>query len=208
MSNAAQAWVNEHAPYSAGAERAVLKELADAMNKESEVAWQGIDRLAVDSGYSRASVCRALRTMLVDGVIERASVGGGRGIKAGYRIVADKMRWTLSRATTAQMIERRGLIRALEERRAKGLKVRQFRAGKTVSQRDGLSTKTVSSATENSLIRGDKAGSHLLYEPVLTRGDETVKTEGAEGEDRLNPRVGELVKGLVARMDKRARAGV
>jgi hypothetical protein len=208
MSYAAQAWVNDHAPYSAGAERAVLKELADAMSKDGEVAWQGIDLLALDSGYSRASVCRALRTMLADGVIERASVGGGRGIKAGYRIVADKKLWTLSHAAIAQMSERAGLHRELQERKAKGLRMRQLREGKRVSSRDGLSTETVSSATGNSLTQGVKAGSHQLYEPVLTKRDETVNTEWAEAEQRLSPRVGELVKGLVARMDKRARAGV
>lgn len=207
MSYVAQAWVNDHAPYSAGAERAVLKELADAMSKDGEVAWQGIDRLALDSGYSRSSVCRALRTMLADGVIERASIGGGRGIKAGYRIVADKARWTLSRATVAQMTERRGLIRMLEERKAKGLKMRQYRERERVLSRDGLEPKTVPSATGNSAIQGLSRGSHLLYEPDLTKGDEIVKTEGA-AEQRLNPRVGELVKGLVARMDIRARAGV
>jgi hypothetical protein len=211
MSYAAQAWVNDHAPYSAGAERAVLKELADAMSKDGEVAWQGIDRLALDSGYSRASVCRALRTMLCDGVIERAGGGGGRGIKAGYRIVQDKRAWTLSRATVAQMTERAGQIRALEERRAKGLKVRRYRGGggggETVSQRDGLSTETVSSERLNSLTMHKSGDRILLYEPDLTRADEIVKTEG-EAEQRLNPRVGELVKGLVERMDRRARAGV
>jgi helix-turn-helix protein len=41
-----------------------------------------------------------------------------------------------------------------------------------------------------------------------SHGAEGSKTEGAESERRLNPRVGELMKGLVARMDKRARAGV
>jgi hypothetical protein len=208
MSYVAQAWVNDHAPYSAGAERAVLKELADAMTKDCEVAWQGIDRLAVDSGYSRTSVCRALQTMLRDGVIERASPGGGRGIKAGYRIVIDKSRWTLGRSTRAQMVKRAGQRRALEERKAKGLKMRQYRERERVSPRHGLETKTVPSATGNSPIHALSDGPHQLYEPDLTKGDEIVKTEGAEGEQRLNPRVGELVKGLVAKMDKRARAGV
>jgi hypothetical protein len=208
MSYAAQAWVNDHAPYSAGAERAVLKELADAMSKGGEVAWQGIDLLALDSGYSRTSVCRALRTMLADGIIERASIGGGRGIKAGYRIVADKSKWTLSRATVAQMTERRGLIRILEERKRKGVRMRQYRERERVTPRHCLETETVPSATGNSAIQGLSRGSHPLYEPDLTKGDETVKTEGAEAEERLNPRVGELVKGLVARMDRKARAGV
>jgi hypothetical protein len=211
MSNAAQAWVNDHAPYSASAERAVLKELADAMNKDSEIAWQGIDRLALDSGYSRASVCRALQTMLGDGVIERASIGGGSGIKAGYRIVEDKRAWTLSRPTMAQMSERAGLRRMLAERKEKGLRVRQLRESKRVLSRDGLSGKTVSSEQGNSLIRGHKGGSHQLYEPDMNRRGEGSKREASEAEieeARLNPRVGELVKGLVARMDIRARAGV
>ncbi len=33
MGLAALAWVNRYAPYGGGAERAVLKQLADAMNK-------------------------------------------------------------------------------------------------------------------------------------------------------------------------------
>jgi hypothetical protein len=206
MSYAAQAWVNDHAPYSGGAERAVLKELADTMNKDSEVAWPGIDRLSLDSGYSRRTVCRALKAMLQDGVVERANVGGGRGIKTGYRIVKDKTRWNLSRPTIAQMVKRREQARALEERKRKGDRMSQYRERKTVAQKQCNRGETVASATENSDMQSLTPGPHQLYEPDLTKGDEIVNTEGAEAEQRLNPRVGELVKRLVEDMDRKARA--
>ena len=114
----------------------------------------------------------------------------------------------ISRATVAQMTERRGLIRILEERKRKGVRMRQYRERERVTPRHCLETETVPSATGNSAIHDLSRGSHQLYEPDLTKGDEIVKTEGAEAEQRLNPRVGELVKGLVARLDIRARAGV
>jgi hypothetical protein len=210
VSYAAQAWVNEHAPYRGGVERAVLKELADAMNKDSELAWLGIDRLALDSGHHRASVCRALRTMLADGVIERVTLGGGRGIKSAYRVVMDKSRWTPSRATIAQAVERQRLRRELEDRRRNGLKARQYQERKRVAPRDSKSAQTVASGSENSRVGCVTTRSHQLYEPDLTGGNETVKPNRTERTEKLvrDPRVGKLIAELRAAMDKRARAGV
>ena len=201
MSYAAQAWVNDHAPYRGGVERAVLKELADAMNKDSELAWLGIDRLALDSGHHRTSVCRALKTMLGDGVVERVHLGGGRGIKSAYRIVMDKARWTLSRATLAQAVERQAMKRELEERRRKRSVARQFQGPQTVAGRDSISAKTVALGHKNSSVASSGPGSHQLYEPDLTGGKVRV-------EEVRDPRVGRMIKELSAAMDKRARSGV
>ena len=206
MSYAAQAWVNEHAPYTGGVVRAVLKELADAMSKDpdADICWPGVALLARDSGHSIRAVCYALRTMLEDGVVERANVGGGRGIKTGYRIVKDKSRWTLSRGTLAQMAERAAAARLYNVRKLKGAKASLFRRRERVQRLHGLASKTVQPATGNHATKSITGGSHQLYEPVLT----SAEVKGTEAGPIRDPRVGKMIAELRASMDKRARAGV
>lgn len=204
MSYAAQAWVNEHAPYAGGVVRAVLKELADAMSKEADICWPGVALLARDSGHSRRAVCYALKTMLEDGVVERANVGGGRGIKAGYRIVKDKSRWTLSRGTLAQMGERAAAARLYDARKLKGAKAAPFQGRERVQRLHSLASKRVQLETEKGARGSITGGSHQLYEPVLT----SAEVKGTEAGPIRDPRVGKMIAELRASMDKRARAGV
>ncbi len=211
MSYAAQAWVNEHAPYAGGVCRAVLKELADAMSKDCDVAWQSVRRLAHSAGYSRRAVIYGLKTMLEDGVIERASVGNGRGIRAGYRIVRDKTRWTLSRSTLAQALARAAEDRAIEEAKKNGAKFAPLRDYKRVQPLHPLSAERVQSTTQKGATDDTLAPSHPLYEPVDIRSgsDESQGPAKQEPErQQRDPRLGALLRDLMAKMDRKARSGV
>ena len=211
MSYQAQTWVNLHAPYAAGAERAVLKELANWASDQNDTAWVGLERLAFDSGYCRRAVWGALRVMTDDGVIAFVGgagadgairlVAGGRGVRGGFRIVMDASRWTLSATAVASGIDRAAWWRRFEERKKKGAYTAPYRRAETVQAVHRLSTETVQSTPENGATGDTNSGSHQLYDPDLSK-------EGVKVKEIRDPRIGKMLKELSAAMDKRARAGV
>jgi hypothetical protein len=214
--------VNLHAPYAAGPERAVLKELANWASEQNDTAWVGLERLAFDSGYSRRAVWGALRVMTDDGVIVFAGgagvdgairlVAGGRGVRGGFRLVMDASKWTLSAAAVASGIERAAWWRRFEERKKKGAYAAPYRRSETVHGVHRLSEETVHGvhrlseetvhATAENGARDDTNGrSHLLYDPDLSK-------EGAKVKEIRDPRIGKMLGELGAAMDRRARSGV
>ena len=211
MSHQAQTWVNLRAPYAAGPERAVLKELANWASEQNDTAWVGLERLAFDSGYSRRAVWGALRVMTDDGVIVFAGgagvdgairlVAGGRGVRGGFRLVMDASKWTLSAAAVASGVERAAWWRRFEERKKKGAYAAPYRRVETVHGVHRLSEETVHATAENGARDDTNGRSHLLYDPDLSK-------EGVKVREIRDPRIGKMLKELSAAMDKRARAGV
>lgn len=70
MSLEAMEWASKNPGLSRG-ERTILKELANRYNQKERKAWPSIQRLANDTGYSRSSVCRILKSLEEKGLIVR-----------------------------------------------------------------------------------------------------------------------------------------
>ena len=70
MSLEAMEWASKYPGLDRG-ERTILKELANRYNAKERKAWPSMQRLAKDTGYSRSSVCRILKTLEKKGLIIR-----------------------------------------------------------------------------------------------------------------------------------------
>ena len=194
MSYQAQAWVNENAPYGAGVKRAVLKELANYADLENATAWPGLERLALDAGYSRRAVWGALHDMQQEGVIALDRGGRGRGLRSVWRVVMDVSKWTLSAESIASGAKRAARRRAMEERAKRGLAVAPYRRRKKVQPLHLIGGGKVQPETEKGAIgaqkgaTGDTKGrSHLSYDPSRTISDppggRTVDKSTGEGKE-------------------------
>jgi biotin operon repressor len=208
VSYPAQTWVNLHAPYGAGAVRAVLKELANATNEDSGMAWPGLERLSLDTGYSRRAVWDALQTLVRDGVIVTIETGRGRGIRSRFQIVMDASKWTLSAEAIASGMDRTRRRRAFEERKKKGAYAAPFRPSKKVQSLHRLRSEKVQSATEKGAICDANQLSHPLYESKDNQRAEVVESKGSQRDAATDAKFAALFKDLVAKMDRRARGGL
>lgn len=88
MSGICTGWVLRHGPQD-HAMKAVLVVIADAANADGEHAHPGIGFLVTASGYSRATVFRALDRLAAEGWIEVEETGGGRGRATVYRVLME-----------------------------------------------------------------------------------------------------------------------
>jgi DNA-binding transcriptional MocR family regulator len=70
MSIKAHQWASQHKGLTR-LEKTVLKEIANRYSDEKGKAWPSQNRIARDTGYSRASVCRGLKTLEEKGLVVR-----------------------------------------------------------------------------------------------------------------------------------------
>ena len=218
MSYQAQTWVNLHCPYAGGPTRAVLKELANATNEESGMAWPGLERLSFSSGYCRRAVWEALRTMLLHGVIiqigfrkqdgDRGNERGGRGLRRGFSIVMDTAKWALDAEAIAIAATRARWWNEIEERGRKGVRVAPYRRRNTVHYMHPYSGETVHLGDDKGASEGINEGAHLLDEPNRIKEGSDNVGEGEERKYERDPRIGGMLKDLVASLERRGISGV
>lgn len=218
MSYQAQTWVNLHAPYAAGAERAVLKELANSTNEESGMAWPGLERLSFSSGYCRRAVWSALQTMLRHGVIIQtgfrnsaatvANERGGRGLRRGFRIVMDKAKWTLDADAIAVAAERGAWFGRIEARNSKGAAIAPYRRRVRVQLLHGMVADTVQSETDKGATGLTNEGSHLLYEPSELNTRIEVETKRDADAEPSRDAVRELLASTLRKLALKAAMGI
>jgi len=212
MSFQVQDWVYKHAPYRAGVALSVLKALANRADEEGR-AFPGLRLLMLDSGYSGRGVWRGLLVLTNDGVISRERLGGGRGMRAVWRIVMDVSKWTLSRATIASAALRAAERRAYEEHRRergqKGVRLTGYRAPVTVTPLQCNLAERVTSCPPKGDKSDTKEGAHpYMNLHVNHNTPDGLQPEGTEPEERFNPKVAALFKELSATLARRAKAGV
>jgi len=211
MSFQAQNWVYLHAPYQAGAALSVLKALANRADEEGR-AFPGLALLVLDTGYSPRAVWMGLRLLNQDGVIRRETPGHGRGGRTVWRVIMDVSQWTLSR-TTIESAAKRAIERgSYEQHRRDG---RQKAARIAVQSRpiavQPLQCKepiAVQSAPDCSAICDTKEGAHPYMNLKVNQKRGGLQPGQESGAEKLDPKVGAMLKGLSDALARRGGAGV
>ena len=207
----AQNWVYLHAPYQAGAALSVLKALANRADEEGR-AFPGLALLSIDSGYSGRAVWMGLRVLTRDGVIARDRAGGGRGARTVWRLVMDVSKWTLCEATIAsaarRAVERSSYEQNRTAARQKGARISVKASGdsvKSIQCNPPVSLKDTQDFSE----RNDTKGPAHPYMNLKVNQKRGGLQPGQEsGAEKLDPKVGAMLKGLSDALARRGTAGV